>query len=277
MLYDVLLDLTERSDRVPPAQRGAVVLLALVSVVAVDVAAPSGLLLTLPYALCVMAAAWFVSHDWGLLAAAVAALAAFAVGASSRDGETWAIVIANAALLALLFVSLALLTAAVRRGIDELVDSSRVDAMTGVLSRRGFLDALTTARRRAVRRATPIGVVYLDLDGLKQVNDEQGHAAGDALIRRFTDRVSRHLRASDAFGRLGGDEFAIVVERADAQIIEAVVGRVLDDPGLPDVSCGVRLFDGDYPPPAAMLAGADRRMYANKQFRRGGLPPRRAG
>ncbi len=271
-MHGTLMTWTERIDRIRIPIRVAFAITALAVVMLIDQATGPDLVLTFTYSMCVMAAAWFISREWGLGAAAVAAVGGFAVDAAAERDEGWQVLIANHLLRSVSFVLFALLVASVRRSVADLVDSTRIDQMTGALNRRGFHDELAAARRRALRHGAPIGVVYLDLDGLKQVNDVEGHAAGDALIRRFVDRVSRHLRGTDAFGRLGGDEFAIVLERADPAVIDAVVTRILDDPGLPSASCGVQVFAGDYPSPARMLAGADRRMYRDKQARRG-IPP----
>lgn len=268
-MNDAVLALTERIDRTPPVVRLAAVSVLLALVVVLDVTTGPDLSLALAYALCAMFAAWSLSARIGLLVAVVAALAGFLVDASGGSDRASSVLVLNHVLGLASFALLAALTAAVRASISELIVTSRVDVMTGALNKHGFLQQLGRLRRLAERTGEPIAVVYFDLDGLKQVNDREGHAAGDALIRRFADRVGRHLRASDPFGRLGGDEFAVVLERADPRSIDVVVRRILDDPGLPPVSCGVQVFQGTYPPPSAMLAGADRRMYRDKQDRHG--------
>jgi diguanylate cyclase (GGDEF)-like protein len=264
-----LLSWTERVTRTPVALRAAGVLFALAVVTALDHLTGPHFSLAFLYSLCVMAAAWFISHRWALATVALATLASFEVNVFFERDEPWLALAGNTVLRVGSFLIFAYLTTSVRNSVLVLVDSNRLDEMTGVLSRRGFLDELGAARRRAIHRQTPLGVVYLDLDGLKEVNDREGHAAGDALIQRFVAGVSGHLRSSDIFGRLGGDEFAIVLERADRLVIDSVVGRIVKDPDIPHVSCGVRVFaDGQYPLAAEMLARADRRMYENKQRRR---------
>jgi diguanylate cyclase (GGDEF)-like protein len=264
-----LLAWTERVSRVPVAIRVTVILTALAAVTVIDRLTGPEFALTFLYSLCVMAAAWFISHRWALIAAGLATAASLEVNVFSEREEGWIILAANNVLRAVSFLIFAYLTTAVRNSMLVLVDSTRLDEMTGILSRRGFLAELTAARRRAIQRKTPLGVVYLDLDGLKEVNDRQGHAAGDRLIRQFVQGVSGHLRSTDIFGRLGGDEFAIVLERADPLVIDGVVGRIVNDPAIPRVSSGVRVFrDGQYPTANEMLARADRRMYEDKQRRR---------
>lgn len=269
-----LLAWTERISRLPIGLRVTAVVGALVTVTTLDRLTGPRFALTFLYSLCVIAAAWLISHRWALVTCAVATVASLAVNVVFERDESWLVLIANTVLRAGSFLIFAYLTTSVRNSVIVLVDSTRLDDMTGILSRRGFLDELSAARMRAIQRRTPLGVVYLDLDGLKEVNDRQGHAAGDALLRQFVQGVCRHLRSTDTFGRLGGDEFAIVLERADRLVIDGVVGRIVNDPEIPHVSCGVRVFgDGHYPPPAEMLARADRRMYADKQRRRATTVP----
>jgi diguanylate cyclase (GGDEF)-like protein len=264
-----LLTWTERITRLPIQLRIAGVLVALVAVTVADHATGPDFTLSFLYSLCAMAAAWFISKRWGVTAAIIATIAALEVNVLVEREEGWLVLLLNNALRGVSFVLFALLTSAVRSSVIVLVDTTRLDEMTGILSRRGFLDELAAARRRAIQRQTPLGVVYLDLDGLKAVNDTEGHAAGDALIKRFVQGVCGHLRATDVFGRLGGDEFAIVLERADPLVIDGVVGRIVNDPNVPHVSSGVRVFrDGQYPSPNEMLARADRRMYEDKQRRK---------
>lgn len=267
-MNDVVLTLTERTDRIPAAVRLIAALALLVAVALVDLATGPDLSLSLAYALCAGAAAWSLSARAGLIVAATAAAAGFAVGALAEFDGSRSVMVLNHVLRLASFVVVATLTASVRASISDLIATSRIDVMTGVLNKRGLLEELTRARRMAERHGEPVAVVYFDLDGLKLVNDRHGHAAGDALILRFADRVVRHLRVTDPFGRLGGDEFVAVLERADPDAIDQIVTRILDDPGLPPVSCGVQVFHGSYPPTAAMLAGADRRMYEDKRARR---------
>lgn len=267
-----LLVLTERLDRVPMLVRCLGVAAYLGLMVWIDLATGPDLSLNFTYALGAMAAAWAVGWLGGIVAALVAATSGFLVNVLAERQQDLHVIVANHLLRLASFALLVTLTVAARTSIASLMTSSRADAMTGILNQQGFLDELARVRRSAQRTAEPLAVVYFDLDGLKLVNDRDGHAAGDALLRRFAERVRRHLRVSDPFGRLGGDEFALVLERGDARSIDVVVQRILDDPGLPSVSCGVQVFHGTYPSPAAMLAGADRRMYEEKRGRRNTSP-----
>jgi diguanylate cyclase (GGDEF)-like protein/PAS domain S-box-containing protein len=101
------------------------------------------------------------------------------------------------------------------------------DELTGLLNRRGFFAMVGEARRRARRTSSQVLVMYLDVDGLKRVNDEMGHAAGDAVLVATGDALRLAFREDDVLARLGGDEFAALAvlgrhdEHLDRQAIEA--------------------------------------------------------
>jgi diguanylate cyclase (GGDEF)-like protein len=93
----------------------------------------------------------------------------------------------------------------------ELERAAMRDALTGLLNRRAFTHALEQAVAQAARSGELIGVLYLDVDRFKAINDGFGHAAGDATLVEVGRRLTDLLRAGDSCGRLGGDEFAVLV------------------------------------------------------------------
>jgi diguanylate cyclase (GGDEF)-like protein/PAS domain S-box-containing protein len=101
------------------------------------------------------------------------------------------------------------------------------DSLTGLPNRLSFVDALNDTLKRATVSGSPIGILFLDLDHFKLINDSLGHHAGDALLRAVAPRLSAHLRPGDIVARFGGDEFGILIDRlADEEEAIAIADRV---------------------------------------------------
>ena len=105
-----------------------------------------------------------------------------------------------------------------RRKADQaLAALALVDPLTGLGNRRDFERRLEHARARAQRSGETLGLVFIDLDGFKRVNDTHGHAVGDELLVAVARRLSASVRSTDAAHRLGGDEFTLILEAAGTQ------------------------------------------------------------
>jgi diguanylate cyclase (GGDEF)-like protein/PAS domain S-box-containing protein len=132
------------------------------------------------------------------------------------------------------------------------------DALTGLLNRAGF--QTTLARELQVGRGPELALLYIDLDRFKPVNDNYGHATGDALLQVFAQRLQRLVRPTDAIARLGGDEFAVLlVGVRELAAAEAVAAKVVDAAGEVFVVGAMQLNIGASVGVALGVAGIDRR------------------
>jgi diguanylate cyclase (GGDEF)-like protein len=179
-----------------------------------------------------------------------------------------------------------------RRTELELIRSAYYDSLTGLPNRKRFFDHMAAALRAADERGHHLAVLLLDLDQFKLVNDTNGHAAGDDLLRNVATQLLRSIRGSDVvariasedqspeIGRLGGDEFAVVLPRiSSAQDAGDVAARVLqaleersgdcdDDSASTSASIGIAIFPDDGRDAEALLKHADVALYHAKE--RGG-------
>lgn len=112
------------------------------------------------------------------------------------------------------------------------------DALTGVLNRRGFLDATLRAISQARRSAQPLTLIMADLDHFKRVNDSYGHAAGDRALARFAAHLTSELRQSDLVGRIGGEEFALLLSNTDLEAATQVAERLCQALALATMEIG---------------------------------------
>lgn len=99
--------------------------------------------------------------------------------------------------------------------LDDLVTRASRDQLTGALSRAEFLRVLDQALRASRASVTDVGLIFCDLDGFKQINDTQGHAEGDAVLRTVAQALINTTRSHDVVGRYGGDEFIVMVPDVD--------------------------------------------------------------
>ena len=110
--------------------------------------------------------------------------------------------------------------------LDRLHYESLHDPLTGLYNRRGFDDHLAASISRSVRYGWSFGLVLLDLDGFKAVNDKIGHQGGDDVLRQVGEDLRHGLRAGDIAARVGGDEFALLLHIDGPSSIEAILDRL---------------------------------------------------
>jgi diguanylate cyclase (GGDEF)-like protein len=186
----------------------------------------------------------------------------------------WMHLLSGAALLVGLFVAVVVLrhTNRVSREREHLAIH---DPLTGLPNRTLFMDRLRQSLKRARRRKTLVGVMFIDLDRFKRVNDTLGHASGDQLIRQVAKRLQTAVRAEDIVARLGGDEFVVVIgDVAEVGHILQVVEKMVAAMAVPYLVSGQQLFCSSsigisvYPNDGAdadsLLKNADTAMYHAK-------------
>ena len=162
------------------------------------------------------------------------------------------------------FVVLGLALSDLRATLDHERSLARTDPLTGAANARAFREAAEVEMARARRTGRPLTLVYLDLDNFKRVNDGQGHAAGDALLKTFAEAARGRLRATDVLARIGGDEFAILLP--DAGLEDARKPLEALRTALPEVpfSAGASTFVQAPGSVDEMLRKADALMYSVK-------------
>ncbi|MEW6435464.1 MAG: diguanylate cyclase [Myxococcota bacterium] len=157
-----------------------------------------------------------------------------------------------------------------RRLEDHLLYLSTHDALTGLANRGAFDEVLLRVEERG---PWPVGIIMVDLDGLKWVNDHQGHAAGDELLRRTAKVLKATFRTGDCVARIGGDEFAMLLSGHDVRAIDRLAARLVDAVALHNATSGgtpLRLSLGTAVAQQGerlhvALGEADRRMYSMKR------------
>lgn len=152
------------------------------------------------------------------------------------------------------------------------------DALTPALNRRAFLRELHRTMSAVERYKTPAAVIYIDLDGLKALNDNFGHAAGDAALCHVGRLLVDMVRETDVVGRLGGDEFGVILNHASSEEAKAKAASIAETIHLTPllfagqahraaVSLGVHQI-ATVEDPETVIARADEAMYADKHARR---------
>ncbi len=159
---------------------------------------------------------------------------------------------------------------------EQLVHQAHHDLLTGLPNRLLLEDRMQQSLAQAARHSQQAAVLYLDLDGFKQINDTYGHAAGDICLQQVVTRISARLRSVDTFARTGGDEFVIVLgELANKKSALMVARSVLESVSQPiegdgfsfDVSAsiGIAIYPDDGTDSSQLLRAADTAMYRAKQ------------
>ena len=160
---------------------------------------------------------------------------------------------------------------ALARRLELTLLESETDPLTGLRNRRSWQRACHTEEGRHHRLGDHASVVVIDLDGLKHVNDRDGHAAGDAMIRRAAAVVRGSSRQTDVVARLGGDEFAVLCPQTIASQVAVYADRIRSELAAAGLSASVGTATLERAGTIAETeAAADAAMYADKRRRRAG-------
>lgn len=161
---------------------------------------------------------------------------------------------------------------------DQLSYRAQHDGLTGLPNRVLLLERMESEIERASRGESLLGLLYIDLDGFKQVNDRYGHGAGDVVLREAARRMTKGVRRGDTVARMGGDEFVVLLpllaRREDARPIADKIAAALNEPIQVETehfrvsaSVGIAVWPLDADRPDALLRFADAHMYEGKRQR----------
>ncbi|MDR6887995.1 MULTISPECIES: PAS domain S-box protein [Variovorax] len=177
----------------------------------------------------------------------------------------------------------AVITDITRQKLEEkrLVNLAQIDPLTGLANRAGFQARLGEAMERSRGAGALMALMYLDIDGFKQVNDQFGHQAGDELLKAFSNRLSHGLRSTDIRARLGGDEFTVIMEglpntdiavSAAAKLVAATQAPfAIEQQQQPQLtinitlSIGLAFYQGGDADAATLVRRADEMLYQAKR------------
>ncbi|MFW1858398.1 diguanylate cyclase domain-containing protein [Acinetobacter defluvii] len=168
---------------------------------------------------------------------------------------------------------------ATRFGAQELYKLATQDQLTGLANRALFLDCLRQGLITAKQNNKKLGVLMIDMDGLKQINDEYGHRLGDTALKEIAERIKKSTRHDDLVARLGGDEFAVILSSVENQALaKTAMNRISETCGLPFVfenidlkigaSLGLAIFPKDAEGIDQLIECADLNMYEDKRERK---------
>jgi diguanylate cyclase (GGDEF)-like protein len=171
-----------------------------------------------------------------------------------------------------------------RRLHDQLSHRAQHDGLTGLPNRALLYERLEVEIGRASRAGSLLGLLYLDLDGFKRINDTYGHAAGDVVLKETASRLARCVRRDDTVARIGGDEFVVLlpalVRREDARQIADKIAAAVREPVYANeqryslsASVGISIWPLDGESADLLLRFADSQMYGEKRRRWNDVKP----
>jgi diguanylate cyclase (GGDEF)-like protein len=218
---------------------------------------------------------YFVGRRQGRWIALLSALSWTVMSAALRAGPfPLAVTLGDGFNRAVLFLVVAELLGSLRVAFDHERELARTDPLTGVANLRAFNELAQQELLRSRRYGRVFTVLYLDLDGFKEINDTRGHAAGDLVLQRVAAAIRDALRRTDLVARLGGDEFGVLLPETGAESAGVVIGKLqralslaLTDAGW-SVTASIGAVTSIVAPDAveALINRADRLTYRSKEL-----------
>lgn len=170
-----------------------------------------------------------------------------------------------------------------RKRVEQMIAFQAFhDTLTGLPNRSLFMDRLDLAITQARRRNQRVGMMFLDIDRFKLINDTYGHAEGDVLLKEFAERTRNALRSGDTLARLGGDEFTVLLpDISNPEDVATIARKMLSDLKRPfvlaeqdfvaTVSIGIAIYPDDGESPQDLIRNADIAMYQTKSQGKNGF------
>jgi diguanylate cyclase (GGDEF)-like protein len=222
-------DMRSKTSGLP---RAALSLLGLTIVVMlvgyVDDATGSELAFSIFYFFPIGLAAWYIGWKAGVVISVESAVAWYLADTLARSTPYSHVFIPawNAGARLITFLTLTVLLSRLRDALNHERQNARIDPLTGAANSRAFYEGASAHLDRLHRYARPFGILYLDVDNLKVLNDRKGHAAGDAALKETVAALKGVVRDGDLVARLGGDEFAVLLQEVDERTLPVVSSRV---------------------------------------------------
>jgi diguanylate cyclase (GGDEF)-like protein len=192
-----------------------------------------------------------------------------------RDTQNESLVLLQAytSVMSIMGIVLAATVAEHKHGQDQLRELATTDPLTGLPNYRRLLEVLRGEIARSNRTRRPFSVLFVDMNGLKRINDRYGHLVGSRALCRVAETLRTSVRAIDTPARFGGDEFAVVLPETGGEggqiVLDRVANRLAADTTTPAVSVsgGVAVFPQDGETPTLLLRAADQALYNAKAAR----------
>ena|SRR5579859_3217796 len=240
---------------------------------------PAELQVTFLFLLPISFATWFLSPLIGCLFVVVATGVLLVVDMRHPDGAHQSILVYNALINLGFFSVVVFIFSEVRTLYKREQELSLHDPLTGLLNHRAFVEKVATENRRLQRHPNSLTLAYIDLDNFKWVNDQHGHAAGDALLQSVAHVMTSTVRSTDFVARLGGDEFVILLPDTNSDAAKSVMAKVhekllrhlQEENYRVTFSIGAVTFATMRDSPTQMIYMADETMYAVKQRGKNGV------